>query len=164
MTLLSLSDEPSTRHQVHLRHDGVAVDDTRLAVRQTGNGEFSTLVDGRIEKLLAVANGDAIYVQLQGRAWRVERIDPTRARSAGGASADGSSQAPMPGVVVSLHAAPGQLVRQGEALLVIESMKLQMTIGAACDGVVAELPFAVGQTFQRGAVLVRVAAEEGSGA
>ena len=41
------------------------------------------------------------------------------------------------------------------ALLVIESMKLQMTIGAAADGVVAELPLAVGQTFQRGAVLVR---------
>jgi pyruvate/2-oxoglutarate dehydrogenase complex dihydrolipoamide acyltransferase (E2) component len=37
-------------------------------------------------------------------------------------------------------------------------MKLQMTIGAASDGVVAEMPIAVGQTFQRGAVLVRVAA------
>jgi biotin carboxyl carrier protein len=35
-------------------------------------------------------------------------------------------------------------------------MKLQTTICAAVGGVVAELPFAVGQTFQRGAVLARL--------
>ncbi|RZL92581.1 MAG: biotin/lipoyl-binding protein [Variovorax sp.] len=158
MTLLSFSDKPASRHQVHLRHDGVTVDDARLAVRAGGAGEFIAMVDGRCERLLAVTRGDATYVQLRGRAWRVDRIDPGRARAASGAAAGGSSQAPMPGVVVSLHASPGQAVHQGDALLVIESMKLQMTIGAASDGVVAEMPFAVGQTFQRGAVLVRVAA------
>ena len=158
MTLLSFSDKPASRHQVHLRHDSVSVDDARLAVRAGGAGEFIVVVDGRSERLLAVTRGDATYVQLRGRAWRIDRIDPARARAASGAAADGSSQAPMPGVVVSLHASPGQAVHQGDALLVIESMKLQMTIGAASDGVVAEMPFAVGQTFQRGAVLVRVSA------
>ena len=66
----------------------------------------------------------------------------------------------MPGVVVSLLVQPGQRVRQGDALLVIESMKLQTTLCAACDGTVQELPLAVGQTFQRGALLARIAAEE----
>lgn len=164
MTLLSLSDKPATRHQVNVRHDGVAVDDARLAVRAADGGEFIAAVDGRSERLLAIAHGDAVYVQLRGRAWRVERIDPARARAGSAGAADGSSQAPMPGVVVSLQASPGQSVRQGEALLVIESMKLQLTIAAASDGVVAEMPFAVGQTFQRGAVLVRVITTEGSAA
>jgi biotin carboxyl carrier protein len=158
MTLLSFSDKPASRHQVHLRLDGVAVDDARVAVRTGVAGEFVVMVDGRSERLLAVTRGDATYVQLGGRAWRVDRIDPARARAASGAASDGSSQAPMPGVVVSLHASPGQAVLQGDALLVIESMKLQMTIGAASDGVVAEMPFAVGQTFQRGAILVRLSA------
>jgi 3-methylcrotonyl-CoA carboxylase alpha subunit len=157
MTLLSFSDKPASRHQVHLRHDGVTVDDARLAVRASGAGEFIAVVDGRSERLLAVTRGDATYVQLRGRAWRVDRIDPARARAGSGAAANGSSQAPMPGVVVSLHASLGQAVHQGDAILVIESMKLQMTIVAASDGVVAEMPIAVGQTFQRGAVLVRVA-------
>jgi biotin carboxyl carrier protein len=66
----------------------------------------------------------------------------------------------MPGVVVSLHTAIGRPVAEGDALLVIESMKLQMTIAAPTAGVVAELPLAVGQTFQRGAVLARVQGDE----
>jgi 3-methylcrotonyl-CoA carboxylase alpha subunit len=164
MTLLSFSDKPARRHQVHLRHDGVTVDDARLSVRTVNAGEFIAMVDGRSERLLAVTRGDSTYVQLRGRAWRIDRIDPARACAASGAAADGSSQAPMPGVVVSLHASLGQAVHRGDALLVIESMKLQMTIGAASDGVVAEMPFAVGQTFQRGAVLVRVAASGEPGA
>ena len=60
----------------------------------------------------------------------------------------------MPGVVISLLVSLGQQVLKGDALLVIESMKLQMTIFASLDGEVAELPHAVGQTFQRNDTLV----------
>jgi 3-methylcrotonyl-CoA carboxylase alpha subunit len=67
----------------------------------------------------------------------------------------------MPGVVVSVQATAGQRVREGDALLVIESMKLQMTIVAACAGTVEPLPLAVGQTFQRGAVLAQVKPDQG---
>jgi biotin carboxyl carrier protein len=71
-----------------------------------------------------------------------------------------SSMAPMPGVVVSVQVTAGQRVGEGDALLVIESMKLQMTIAAACAGTVEQLPVAVGQTFQRGAVLAQVRPDE----
>ncbi len=43
--------------------------------------------------------------------------------------------------------------------MVIESMKLETTITAPRDGVVAELGYAVGDTFDKGAVLVRLAPE-----
>jgi 3-methylcrotonyl-CoA carboxylase alpha subunit len=66
----------------------------------------------------------------------------------------------MPGVVVSTLATVGQRVREGDALLVIESMKLQTTLTAACNGTLQTLPVAVGQTFQRGAVLAQVKPEE----
>ncbi|MBO9514008.1 MAG: acetyl-CoA carboxylase biotin carboxyl carrier protein subunit [Variovorax sp.] len=160
MTTLLFSNAPAERHAVRRHGGGVQVDDATLAVRSLGGGDFVTTVDGRGERLSAVAHGDAIYVQLKGRAWRIERVDATRSRGGASAAAAGASVAPMPGVVVSVHAGVGERVRQGDPLLVIESMKLQMTIGAAADGVVAELPFAVGQTFQRGAVLVRTTAEE----
>jgi acetyl/propionyl-CoA carboxylase alpha subunit len=158
MTTFQFSNAPAVRHRVHARADGVQVDDVRLSVRAAGHGSFVAAVDGRSERLRAVAHGDAVYVQLRGRAWRLDRVDPARSSGAAVAGAAGASLAPMPGVVVSVHAAVGQAVRQGDPLLVIESMKLQMTVGAAADGVVMELPFAVGQTFQRGAVLVRTAA------
>lgn len=158
MSSFEFSHAPGTRYRVTPQADGVLVDDARLAVRGAGPGSFVAVVDGRPETLQAVAHGDAVYVQLRGRAWRLQRVDPARGSgtgAVGAAGAAGACLASMPGVVVSLHARLGQRVAQGEALLVIESMKLQMTIAALADGVLTELPVAVGQTFQRGALLAR---------
>lgn len=159
MTLLSFSNEPAARHRVRRQGAATMVDDIVVALRDAGGGDFVAPISGRSERLYAVADGDVIHVQLRGRAHRIERIDPARSSRGAAAGSQGASLAPMPGVVVSVQAALGQAVRQGDALLVIESMKLQMTIAAAADGVVAELPFAAGQSFQRNAVLARIAAE-----
>jgi 3-methylcrotonyl-CoA carboxylase alpha subunit len=70
----------------------------------------------------------------------------------------------MPGVVVSWLMRPGSVVKAGAPLLVIESMKLQMTIEATQDGVLEDLPFTEGQTFQRGATLARVRPSSQTGA
>ena len=136
--------------------DRVRVADTLVSVQQDGPNRFVAPLDGRSERLHAVADGDQVWVHWRGRVFALERIDPTRSPGAPGADAAGTAHAPMPGVVVSLLVVSGQAVAEGDALLVIESMKLQTTIAAAIDGSVAELPFAVGQTFQRGAVLARV--------
>ena len=162
MNTFHFSATPQQRHRVHRQPGGdqVIVDGHAVAVTADGNGRFTAQVDGRPERLHAVAHGDGVYVQWRGRAWRIDRLDPTRASAAAGGDAAGLSMAPMPGVVVSLQATAGQRVKEGDALLVIESMKLQMTITAACDGTVAELPVALGQTFQRNAVLARVTPDE----
>ncbi|MES2189354.1 MAG: biotin/lipoyl-containing protein [Pseudomonadota bacterium] len=160
MTTLQFSDQPDTRHQVQVRTDAVYVDGTPLHVRRLAAGNFvGSLTGGQgklTERLRAVAHGDTIYVQLHGRSFRLNRVDPTRAAAGGGGAGAGASHAPMPGVVVSLLVAVGQQVVKGDALLVIESMKLQMTISATLDGEVAELPLAVSQTFQRNDMLVRL--------
>jgi biotin carboxyl carrier protein len=63
-------------------------------------------------------------------------------------------RAPMPGSLVVIHARPGQKVAKGEALLVMESMKMETTLSAPRDGVVAAVHLATGQTFDRDAVLL----------
>ena len=136
--------------------DRVRVDDATVPVRPDGDGGFFGTLAVRTERLQAVADGDRVWVHWRAVPSALERIDPTRSGSAGSAEAAGSAHAPMPGVVVSLLVTAGQSVAQGDALLVIESMKLQTTVCAAIDGVVTELPFAVGQSFQRGVVLARV--------
>lgn len=160
MNRFLFSDQPATQHRVQWvpGSDTQRVDEVPVTVRDDGDGRFVVPLDGRTQRLHAVAHGDTVHVQLMGRAWRLERVDPTRSTGGAASAAAGASHAPMPGVVVSLHAALGQSVAEGDALLVIESMKLQMTIAAPAAGVVAELPLAVGQTFQRGAVLARVEA------
>jgi 3-methylcrotonyl-CoA carboxylase alpha subunit len=66
----------------------------------------------------------------------------------------------MPGVVVSVAVKPGETVEKGQALLVIESMKLETSLCAPRDGVVAEVPFAAGDSFGLKANLVLLAPEE----
>jgi acetyl/propionyl-CoA carboxylase alpha subunit len=46
---------------------------------------------------------------------------------------------PMPGLLVSLAVAPGQEVKAGEELAVVEAMKMQNMLRAERDGVIAEL-------------------------
>ena len=147
-------------HQVQALVGAIRVDGMDVRVHKTFPGGFMISVDAGPELLYAVAHGDTVHVNFRGRAWKIERIDPTRSTATAVAAGAGASHAPMPGVVVSLLVGSGQCVRQGDALLVIESMKMQMTIAAAIDGEVKELPLHVGQTFQRGDMLVRIDAAD----
>jgi 3-methylcrotonyl-CoA carboxylase alpha subunit len=66
----------------------------------------------------------------------------------------------MPGVVVSVAVKPGDTVTEGQPLLVIESMKLETTLTAPRDGVVAEMPFTAGDSFGLKAVLAQLTPQE----
>lgn len=161
MPSFRFSDTPDLTHQVQVRADAIRIDGTDVRVRSVSPGCFTTPIAGRSERLYAVALGDTLHVQLRGQAWKIERVDPARpalSSSATGTDA-GASHAPMPGVVVSLLVTCGQAVRQDEALLVIESMKMQMTICSSIEGSVVALPLKVGQTFQRRDLLARVQAQ-----
>lgn len=124
-----------------------------VAVRTLSNGEQVITVDGRPYRVWVAGRGKEIFVHAGGRAWTVTAVDEVEAAGAGGGS--DHVAAPMPGTVVSLKSAPGSRVAAGEEVLVIESMKLETSITAPRDAVVAELPFDAGATFEKGAVLVR---------
>jgi propionyl-CoA carboxylase alpha chain len=78
----------------------------------------------------------------------------------GAALAAGSLVAPMPGTVVRVAVAAGDRVAAGDPLLWLEAMKMEHRISATADGVVAELPVAVGQQVEVGTVLAVLTAEE----
>ena len=85
----------------------------------------------------------------------LELLDP--ARGAGDAAgAVGGLVAPMPGKLMSLLVSPGQAVRQGQALAVMEAMKMEHTISAPRDGVVAEWLHAAGDQVAEGAELLKL--------
>ncbi|WP_408897627.1 biotin carboxylase N-terminal domain-containing protein [Nocardioides sp. R1-1] len=72
--------------------------------------------------------------------------------------AAGSLLAPMPGSVVAVRAALGDVVQEGQAILVMEAMKMQHTIAAPYAGTVTELSASAGQQVEAGAVLAVVEA------
>ncbi len=72
----------------------------------------------------------------------------------GGHSAEGSLNAPMPGVVTLLKAKPGDRVSAGAVLLVMEAMKMEHAIKAPHDGVVKAFRAKAGEQVKDGALLV----------
>jgi biotin carboxyl carrier protein len=69
----------------------------------------------------------------------------------------------MPGSVIRVGAGIGDQVRAGQPLVWLEAMKLEHTIVAPADGVIAELNVAVGHQVEVGAVLARVEAPDATG-
>ena len=72
-------------------------------------------------------------------------------------SAEGSLEAPMPGVVVALSVAEGDTVQAGDTLLILEAMKMEHQVHAPSDGVVKRVLFAAGAQVREGDTLVELA-------
>jgi acetyl/propionyl-CoA carboxylase alpha subunit len=107
---------------------------------------------------VAVADGDMVYIHFEGRTHTVRYEDPIDHYAEGGpASGEDAASAPMPGAVVAVSVAPGDIVAAGDAMMVIESMKMETVIRAMRNGAVETVHYAVGASFDRDAVLVTLA-------
>ncbi len=85
---------------------------------------------------------------------------PKRAKGGSVAGASGDAvTAPMQATVVKLAVEEGQRVAAGDQLVVLEAMKMEQSIQAPHDGVVADVDAPVGQTVPSGHVLLNVVAE-----
>jgi biotin carboxyl carrier protein len=65
-------------------------------------------------------------------------------------------RSPMPGLAVQLLVEPGDEVKFGDALLILEAMKMENIIKSPGDGVVAEVLVKKGQAVEKGQALVRM--------
>jgi 3-methylcrotonyl-CoA carboxylase alpha subunit/geranyl-CoA carboxylase alpha subunit len=118
-------------------------------------------VDGRLWQARAVACTGAVqrwHVQLQGpecvELWLTDQsLSPPNTGAS--TQAAQSLRAPFNGKLIALHVREGQRVQQGEAVLVIESMKLEHILCAPRDAVVHSLSASVGQQVGPGQVLVQ---------
>jgi acetyl/propionyl-CoA carboxylase alpha subunit len=112
---------------------------------------------GRTEAIVA-RDGDRIWVHLNGLIYALTWIDAVRYLAAADDNdADLTVRAPMPGTVIAIAVEPGRAVSAGDALLTIESMKLETVVRAAQAGVVANLFVTVGASFDRDDPLVQLA-------
>jgi biotin carboxyl carrier protein len=73
---------------------------------------------------------------------------------------EGDLLAPMPGMVISVHVTEGEWVEPGQLLVVLESMKMQMEMRAACAGRVSQVNAQPKSMTAKGDVLVKIEVEE----
>jgi pyruvate carboxylase subunit A/propionyl-CoA carboxylase alpha chain len=114
-------------------------------------------VDG-VERQFDVARyGDRIFVD--SPLGPVQLVALPRFPDPDAAVAQGSLLAPMPGSVLRVGASVGDTVTAGQPLIWLEAMKMEHTVTAPSDGVLAELNVEAGQQVDVGAVLARVDTE-----
>ena len=119
------------------------------------------LLDGASHALAAGhEGGDGWRLALGGRDFRVEVLEERAARL--GALAGGgdrkprvaSLSAPMPGLVVRIEVKEGDEVEEGEALLIVEAMKMENELRATAAARVVHVPVRPGQAVEKGQLLV----------
>jgi len=102
---------------------------------------------------------DKLHVFADVGSASVHFINPL-AHAAQGAAASGNLSAPMPGKLLSFAVKVGDRVKAGQALAVMEAMKMEHTVAAPSDGTVAELLYAPGDQVHEGAPLLRLESQE----
>jgi biotin carboxyl carrier protein len=123
-------------------------------VHDLGQGRVRLLTPERSVLAFVVEDGEARWVWLEGRVFRVDvehaERRPRRSRAAG----PDALSAPMPATVIRVVAGPGTRVARGETLVILEAMKMELPLRAPHDAVVAAVHCAEGDLVQPGVVLV----------
>ena len=157
-----INDDGET-HEVAYRftRDGVRVADRDDVTLVTATPAQTVLNVAGVDRPFAVArHGDDVYVDSPTAA--VHLVALPRFPDPADAVAHGSLLAPMPGSVLRVGAAVGDTVTAGQPLVWLEAMKMEHTIAAPADGVLAELNVTAGTQVEVGAVLARVDSGEAS--
>jgi propionyl-CoA carboxylase alpha chain len=120
------------------------------------------LSDGNgVARSFAVARYEQdVYVYVDSARGPVHLVALPRFPEPGSAVEKGSLVAPMPGNVIRIGATVGDTVTAGQPLIWLEAMKMEHTITAPADGVLAELNVDTGHQVEVGAVLARVDAPD----
>ena len=130
-------------------------------VRLPDGEVYSLLVNGRSHVVRVSPAGDGLEVEIRGSVIPVEVKHPLEKMLQGSAGTRLATRgetvlAPMPGVVVALRVARGDTVRAGQAVIVVEAMKMQNELSVAHDGVVSDVLVSEREAVAAGQALVRL--------
>ena len=128
-----------------------------FAWRALDDGGIDLQLGALRQRVQAYAQGEVEHVFARHGAAQITELDML-AHAGEAASEGGRLTAPMPGKVVSFAVQAGDQVSKGQPLAVMEAMKMEHTIAAPADGVVAELLYAPGDQVMEGAELLKLVA------
>ena len=124
-------------------------------IERIAGGTYVVDADGRRQLVYVAGPSSNAWVFWNGHVYRGD-FSPSR-ETRGRRSAGQTRQvltAPMPATVIKILASPGQRVRKGDTVVVLEAMKMELPIRALADATVAAVHFRDGELVQADAPLV----------
>lgn len=133
---------------------------TELEIADGGGGAGIIRSDGQSKRYYTSRKDNRIDVWLDGRVYSFESIEIGARRAVAGAAAGGTGanaiSAPMPGTILKILARTGDSVEAHQALVVMESMKMEMTLSAPSAGRVKDVLCSAGELVEMGKVLMKL--------
>lgn len=121
---------------------------------RSGPARVEVEQDGRRYVATVAWEGRRAWVHVGGHVFVIE---PQRTQSRGSAAADHDALSPpMPATVVRVDVRPGDAVVNGDVIILLEAMKMELPIRAPRDGVVARVNCRAGEMVQPGIPLVNL--------
>ncbi len=142
--------EAAALTSVNVPADPGAAVPASLAVR---GSELVLSMRGRTWRYRWVHVEGTTWLAADGLQWEVAERDLLADASAEADAADGSVVSPMPGTVLTVDVSPGEQVRAGQRLCVVEAMKMEHTISAPFGGYVADFSVRAGESVRLEQVL-----------
>ncbi|WP_323055917.1 acetyl/propionyl/methylcrotonyl-CoA carboxylase subunit alpha [Lentzea sp. NEAU-D7] len=128
-------------------------------VRARARREGADLLVGSRRYAMA-RDGDVLWLGHDGASWALVEAEFLVGAAGGAAASGGPVKSPMPGTVLVVRAQQGEEVTAGQALFVVEAMKMEHTVTAPVDGVLAEVNVQAGQQVALDQVLALVVSHE----
>ena len=133
----------------------LSLGDIHYEVKACLSGDLLSLViDGHKLSVHGNLDGDKLALFYQGEQFECIRHRQTFTDT--NENNEGSLSAPMNGAVVAVLVEEGQEVTAGQALVIMEAMKMEHTISAPCDGKVSSIFYADGDMVSEGADLIAI--------
>ncbi len=130
----------------------------RARIFSSGDDRIDLDLDG-VRRNTTVTMGDGVAYVQDDRGTVTVRFVP-RFSVPGLELPAGGLVAPMPGVVIDVRVAVGDVVSAGQTVVVMEAMKMEQRVSAPADGIVTEVYVTTGQQVENGAALLQVISEE----
>ncbi|MHA2246371.1 MAG: biotin/lipoyl-containing protein [Candidatus Hodarchaeales archaeon] len=132
----------------------------QVSAKVLGAGQFQFTLDNIIYKCSVAKDGDIRFIHLDGEEYEITRIHEAMDEFGEVEEDLGSLSSPMPGRIVKLLVKPGDRVKKGQDLIIIEAMKMENKIVAPFDGLVIKVFFPEGDQIEVNVPLIEIEEEK----
>jgi acetyl-CoA/propionyl-CoA carboxylase, biotin carboxylase, biotin carboxyl carrier protein len=150
--LLQVGTEPPIPVEAQVTPTGwmIAVDagPPVAAAFDEGDGQITCHYDGRSTTFDVADDGASVWLGAGGANWPIRVVAPARQTRTAAETTAGPILSPMPGMLLAVRVAVGEQVNQGQALAVVEAMKMEHTVTAPAAGLVLRVFATTGQQLR----------------